>query len=122
MPHFPIQMPQLGESMAEATVQQVLFSAGDEVTADQDLFEVETDKAMMEVTTPCSGTIIDVVAEIGQSYAVGSILAHIEATEEEATKAGLIKPGDNGTLTPSSDKNTDEETSENLHFLSLIHI
>ncbi|MGB0239982.1 MAG: lipoyl domain-containing protein, partial [Verrucomicrobiales bacterium] len=74
MPRFPIQMPQLGESMAEATVQQILFSQGDKVKADQDLFEVETDKAMMEVTTPCSGTIIDVVAKTGESYAVGATL------------------------------------------------
>lgn len=116
MPRFPIQMPQLGESMAEATVQKILFSAGGEVTADQDLFEVETDKAMMEVTTPCSGTIIDILAEVGQSYAVGSILAHIEATVEEATKAGLIKLSDTDTINPISDENTGKEASENLHF------
>ncbi len=115
MPRFPIQMPQLGESMAEATVQQILFSPGDEVKADQDLFEVETDKAMMEVTTPCSGTIIDVVAKTGESYAVGATLAHIEATEEDATKAGLLKPSDTGAIKPVEEDAGGDDT-ENLHF------
>tara|TARA_R110000850_G_scaffold249163_4_gene374070 strand:+ start:2006 stop:3226 length:1221 start_codon:yes stop_codon:yes gene_type:complete len=109
MPRFPIQMPQLGESMAEATVQKILFSPGDTVKADQDLFEVETDKAMMEVTTPCSGVIIDIVAEVECSYAVGATLANIEATEEEAAKAGLLRPTD----ATGSDIEAD---IENLHF------
>ena len=108
MPRFPIQMPQLGESMAEATIQQILISPGDEVKADQNIFEVETDKAMMEVTTPCSGTIVEVTGEIGTSYAVGAQLAFIEATEEEATKAGLIKP-------PVEEAGGDKEEA-NLHF------
>tara|TARA_R110002096_G_scaffold425551_1_gene634255 strand:+ start:282 stop:1520 length:1239 start_codon:yes stop_codon:yes gene_type:complete len=115
MPRFPIQMPQLGESMAEATVQKILFSNGDEVKADQDLFEVETDKAMMEVTTPCSGTITEVVAEVGASYAVGATLAQIEATEEDATKAGLIRPSDTTAINPASGESENNDT-ENLHF------
>jgi len=115
MPRFPIQMPQLGESMAEATVQQILFSPGDKVKADQDLFEVETDKAMMEVTTPCSGTIIDVVAQTEESYAVGATLAYIETTEEDATKAGLLKPSDTGAISLVKEDARGGET-ENLHF------
>lgn len=100
MPRFPIKMPQLGESIAEATIREILIAPGDEVKADQNIFEVETDKAMMEVTTPCSGTIIEITAVIGTSYPVGSQIAFIEATEEEATKAGLIKPA----------------SADNLHF------
>ena len=42
MPHIPIIMPQLGESIAEATIVRLLVQPGDEVQADQDLFEVET--------------------------------------------------------------------------------
>lgn len=101
-------MPQLGESIAEATITEILISAGDEIKADQDIFQVETDKAMMEVTTPCSGTIAEVVAEVGTSYAVGAQLAFIEASEEDAIKAGLMKA-------PTEEK-TGEETEKNLHF------
>lgn len=104
-------MPQLGESIAEATVREALISAGDEVSADQDIFEVETDKAMMQVTTPCAGTITEVAAEIGTSYAVGSTLAFIEASEEDATKAGLMRAPQE----ESSEKG-DGSGNENVHF------
>ena len=111
MPRFPILMPQLGESIAEATVRESLISSGDEVKADQDIFEVETDKAMMQVTTPCPGKIEEVTAEVGTSYAVGSTLAFIEATEEEATKAGLMRPAPE-----ESAEKSGEDKEENLHF------
>ena len=48
-------MPQLGESIAEATVINVLVKPGDDVRADQDVLEVETNKATMTVTSPCAG-------------------------------------------------------------------
>jgi pyruvate/2-oxoglutarate dehydrogenase complex dihydrolipoamide acyltransferase (E2) component len=112
MPRFPIKMPQLGESIAEATIREILIAPGDEVKADQNIFEVETDKAMMEVTTPCSGSIIEITAVVGTSYPVGSQIAFIEASEEEAIKAGLIKPGsvsgENGAGAAAS--------ADNLHF------
>lgn len=94
MPRFPILMPQLGESIAEATIRDILVAPGEEVKADQNLFEVETDKAMMEVTTPCAGTIAEITALVGTSYPVGSQIATIEASEEDALKAGLIRPAD----------------------------
>ena len=52
MPKIPITMPQLGESMAEATIVAIKVQPGDKVSADQEIIEVETDKAVMGVTTP----------------------------------------------------------------------
>ena len=54
MPKVPILMPQLGDSIAEATVLRLLAAQGDTVEADQEIFEVETNKATMGVTTMCS--------------------------------------------------------------------
>ncbi len=85
----PILMPQLGESIAEATVVEIDISAGSDVAADQEIFQVETNKAMMGVTTPCAGKILEIVAEAGASYAVGATLAFLEAEEEEARRSGL---------------------------------
>ena len=84
MPRFPIKMPQLGESIAEATIREILIAPGDEVKADQNIFEVETDKAMMEVTSPCSGVISEITVVVGTSYPVGSQIGFIEASEDEA--------------------------------------
>src|SRR6266516_528850 len=47
MPQVPITMPQLGESMAEATIVSIKVKPGDKVAADQEIIEVETAKALM---------------------------------------------------------------------------
>ncbi|MAS90822.1 MAG: dihydrolipoamide acetyltransferase [Verrucomicrobiales bacterium] len=79
-------MPQLGESIAEATVRDIKIKIGQNVTADEDVLEVETEKAMMEVTTPCPGEILEIIAEVDISYPVGATLGYLEATEEYAEK------------------------------------
>jgi pyruvate/2-oxoglutarate dehydrogenase complex dihydrolipoamide acyltransferase (E2) component len=89
MVQVPILMPQLGESIAEATIVRVLFKEGEAVEADKDLIEVETNKAVMGVTAPYNGTLIQILAEDGQSYPVGAILAYIEVGSEEAKRLGL---------------------------------
>ena len=63
MPRIPIRMPQLGESIAEATVVNIGIKVGDTVKADQEIIEVETNKAAMGVTTPCGGRIEEITAQ-----------------------------------------------------------
>jgi len=82
-------MPQLGESIAEATIVHLPVCVGDSIQADQDVFEVETQKATLNVTALCGGKIIEICVERGQSYPVGAILGYIEVTEEEARRAGV---------------------------------
>jgi pyruvate/2-oxoglutarate dehydrogenase complex dihydrolipoamide acyltransferase (E2) component len=89
MPQVPIIMPQLGESIAEATIVSYLVKPGDTVEADQDIIEVETNKANMNVVAPVRGTIGKFTAQIGESYAVGAVLGEIEVTKEDAAKLGL---------------------------------
>jgi pyruvate/2-oxoglutarate dehydrogenase complex dihydrolipoamide acyltransferase (E2) component len=86
MPQVPITMPQLGESMAEATIVAINVKAGDKVSADQEIIEVETDKAVMGVTTPCAGEVAKIDAEVKGTYAVGVVLGYIEASEADAAR------------------------------------
>jgi pyruvate/2-oxoglutarate dehydrogenase complex dihydrolipoamide acyltransferase (E2) component len=86
---IPIIMPQLGESIAEAAIINFLVQPGDNVEADQDLIEVETDKATMTVASPCKGRIVKFTAHLNESYAVGAALGQIEVTKEEAAQMGL---------------------------------
>ncbi len=86
---IPIIMPQLGESIAEAAIINFLVKPGDEVEADQNLIEVETNKATMTVTSPCKGRIDKFMVQLNESYAVGAMLGQIEATSEEAARLGL---------------------------------
>ncbi len=79
-------MPQLGESMAEATIVAIKVQPGEKVSADQEIIEVETDKAVMGVTTPCPGEIAKIDAEVKGTYAVGAVLGYIEASEADAAR------------------------------------
>jgi pyruvate/2-oxoglutarate dehydrogenase complex dihydrolipoamide acyltransferase (E2) component len=105
MPQIPIIMPQLGESIAEAAIINFLVKPGDNVEADQNLMEVETNKAVMTVTSPCSGRIEKFTAQLKESYAVGATLGQIEATKEEVARLGLdvspAKPCDNDSVSKS---------------------
>ncbi|MEO0018871.1 MAG: hypothetical protein RLZZ522_2154 [Verrucomicrobiota bacterium] len=82
-------MPQLGESIAEATILRFLVAVGDPVQADQDIIEVETNKAVMSVTTLCHGTLIDLRASEGTSYSVGSLLGLLEVSDAEIARTGV---------------------------------
>ena len=86
---LPIIMPQLGESIAEATIVRATFSVGDRVEADTDLLEVETNKAVMGVTVPCGGILKELTVTIGESYAVGATLGYLEISDEDAERLGL---------------------------------
>ena len=79
-------MPQLGESIAEATVVSLKVQPGDKVVADQEVIEVETNKAVMGVTTPCAGEIASITAQPKETYPVGAVLGYIEASEVDAAK------------------------------------
>jgi pyruvate/2-oxoglutarate dehydrogenase complex dihydrolipoamide acyltransferase (E2) component len=89
---IPIIMPQLGESIAEATIVSFLVQPGDQVEADQNLIEVETNKATMSVASPCSGRLLGFTAQLNESYAVGEALGQIEATQAEAARLGIDVP------------------------------
>lgn len=89
MAKIPVLMPQLGESIAEAVIVRFLKQTGESVVADTNLIEVETNKAVMEVTAPCSGVLCDVQAREGESYLVGATLGYIEVSDEEAERLGL---------------------------------
>lgn len=81
-------MPQLGESIAEATIVRFSVQPGDRVEADQEVIEVETSKAVMGVTTPCGGVIDSFSAQVEQTYPIGHVLGYIEASVEDAERLG----------------------------------
>jgi pyruvate/2-oxoglutarate dehydrogenase complex dihydrolipoamide acyltransferase (E2) component len=92
MKQLPIIMPQLGESIAEATIVNFLVKPGDDVAADQDVIEVETNKATMNVAAPCGGTVVSLTAKLKESYPVGAVLGYVRLLPEEARRLGLDQP------------------------------
>ena len=74
-----IKVPALGESVTEATVAKWLVKAGDAVTIDQPLCELETDKVTVEVNASVAGSVVDLAVAEGATVQVGGVLCHIEA-------------------------------------------
>ena len=101
MPQIPIIMPQLGESIAEATVISFLVNAGDQIEADQSVLEVETNKATMNVTAPCPGRVQKFLVELNESYPVGAVLGFMEVSKEEVSRLGLDDPAPQSSTHPN---------------------
>src|SRR5580765_472685 len=89
MPAIPIIMPQLGESIAEAVIVSFLVKPGEVVEVDQDILEVETNKATLNVASPCRGKLQNFVVKLTESYPVGAVLGYLEASAEDIARLGL---------------------------------
>src|SRR5438552_18436762 len=73
MPQVPIIMPQLVESIAEATVVDIKVKRGDVVADDQEIIDVDTNKAVMGVTTPRTAIIDRITVHLTEAYPVVSV-------------------------------------------------
>ena len=82
-----IQVPQLGESISEATVARWMKAPGDAVEADEPLVELETDKVTVEVPAPRSGVLEEILAGEGEEVEVGAVLGRIAAGAAPAKAA-----------------------------------
>jgi len=110
-------MPQLGESIAEATIVRLHVAVGDAVRADQEMIEVETNKAVMGVTTLCDGVVSEIRAKEGVSYSVGSLLGLLDVTEEEILRTGVeTMEGIEEKRAAASQPRGAAEQEANLHF------
>jgi len=72
-------MPQMGESIFEGTITKWLKQVGDQVTRDEPLFEISTDKVDAEIPAPVSGVLLSIQAETGKTVQVNSVVAVIGA-------------------------------------------
>ncbi|HEX4902838.1 MAG TPA: 2-oxoglutarate dehydrogenase, E2 component, dihydrolipoamide succinyltransferase [Acidimicrobiales bacterium] len=84
-----VQMPQLGETVTEGTITRWFKQVGDQVTEDEPLFEVSTDKVDSEVPSPVAGTITEILVAEGDTVDVGAVLARIgdAATTQDPDEA-----------------------------------
>ena len=73
-----VKVPQLSESVAEATMLQWKKKVGDLVTADETLIEIETDKVVMEVPAPASGVLMELIVGDGATVLAEQLIARID--------------------------------------------
>lgn len=78
-----IQIPQLGEGLQEARVVSFLKKPGDTIKRDEPIYQMETDKAVMDVESPYSGTLFEWLAAEDDLLAIGADIARIESEDEQ---------------------------------------
>ncbi|QNK86652.1 2-oxo acid dehydrogenase subunit E2 [Sporosarcina sp. resist] len=76
-----VKLHDVGEGMTEGEVLHYLVKVGDSVMTDQPLVEVQTDKMVAELTSPCSGIVKEIRIEAGEIVQVGTSLLYIEIDE-----------------------------------------
>ena len=101
-----IIVPVLGESITEATVSKWLKNVGDEVKADEPIVELETDKVNLEVPSPISGILNEIISKDGSVVQVGTPLGSVDENWniiQKDKKIEKIKPTVNKETTKSSE-------------------
>ena len=84
-----VKVPQLSESVAEATLLQWKKKVGDAVAVDEILIDVETDKVVLEVPAPSAGVLVEIIAAGGATVMAEQLIARIDTTAT-ASAAGPI--------------------------------
>jgi len=88
-----VKVPTLGESITEATLGQWLKQPGDSVALDEPIASLETDKVAIEVPAPAAGTMGDQLAKVGDTIAVGAVIAYVEAAGAAPASAPVNPKG-----------------------------
>ncbi len=83
MSNIEIQLPAMGEGIIEATITRWLVSPGDEVSEDQSIVEIATDKVDSEIPSPTSGKIKELLFAEGDTPQVGQVIAVIETEAKD---------------------------------------
>jgi 2-oxoglutarate dehydrogenase E2 component (dihydrolipoamide succinyltransferase) len=82
-----VKVPQLSESVAEATLAAWHVKEGDAVARDQNLIDIETDKVVLELPAPDSGVIVKIIKNAGESVVAGEVIAQLDTEAKGATAA-----------------------------------
>ena len=78
---FDIVMPKMGESLTEGTVLEWKKAVGEAIDKDETLLEIATDKVDAEIPSPVSGTLVEIIGEVNQTYDIDTIIARVETSD-----------------------------------------
>lgn len=99
-----VKMPRLSESMTEGKLLVWSVGAGDHVEAGEQLAEIESDKANMEIEAPCAGVICRVHGQPGDMLPVGQVMVEMEAADAREGVGGGSEDAKTGTAFDQKDE------------------
>ncbi len=94
MSKFELKLPQMGESVAEATLTSWLKEVGDTIELDEAVFEIATDKVDSEVPSEVEGVLLEKLFEVDDVIKVGQTVAVIEVAGSESSVSGTCCGGE----------------------------
>jgi len=101
MAELKVELPKMGESVAEATITTWLKSVGDNIEEDEPIVEIATDKVDSEVPSPCSGILKQILFKEGDVVEVGAAFAIIETESGENPEPASV---DNSNVSETIEK------------------
>lgn len=78
---YEFKLPDIGEGLTEGVIREWLVKVGDTIQEDAPLCEIETDKVTVEITAPCTGTLVSMTGVPGETLQVGTVIAAFETEQ-----------------------------------------
>src|SRR5205814_9292083 len=88
MARYEFKLPDIGEGIAEAEIVAWHVKIGDEIAEDQQIADMMTDKATVEMESPVAGKVIELAGDVGDQVPIGSVLAVIETAGADRAAEG----------------------------------
>jgi pyruvate dehydrogenase E2 component (dihydrolipoamide acetyltransferase) len=103
-----VKVPEIGENVESGVVVAVHIKAGDTLAVDDTVIELETDKALVEIPSPFSGRVTEVMAKEGAQMNVGDVIARMETESEEDSPSADDEAQDADSTVPKKQEETVE--------------
>ena len=109
---YEFKLPDIGEGIAEAEIVAWHVKVGDTIAEDQQIADMMTDKATVEMESPVAGKVIELAGEVGDQVPIGSVLAVIETAGADRTAEPVDDSNDERPLADGAVQATPEQAKE----------
>src|SRR5438270_3082051 len=96
-----VKVPQLSESVAEATLLDWHKKEGEPVKRDENLIDIETDKVVLELPAPADGVLVKIIKQARESVGSGDLIAQIDTEAKASAAAGPAAAAAKPAATPA---------------------
>src|SRR4249920_2494398 len=112
MARFEFKLPDIGEGIAEAEIVAWHVKIGDTIAEDQQIADMMTDKATVEMESPVAGKVLELAGDVGDQVAIGSVLAVIETEGADRAAEPVDDSRDERPLADGAVQATPEQARE----------
>jgi 2-oxoisovalerate dehydrogenase E2 component (dihydrolipoyl transacylase) len=112
MARYEFKLPDIGEGIAEAEIVAWHVKVGDTIAEDQQIADMMTDKATVEMESPVAGKVVELAGEVGDQVPIGSVLAVIETEGADRSAEPVVDSKDERPLADGAVEATPEQAHE----------